>query len=50
MQRKIIVTGSHGVIGRAAAIRLAGQTDAKVYGLARRTEPAIPGSRRSRWT
>jgi nucleoside-diphosphate-sugar epimerase len=43
MQRKIIVTGSHGVIGRAAAMRLAGQPDTKVYGLARRTEPAIEG-------
>jgi nucleoside-diphosphate-sugar epimerase len=43
MQRKVLVAGSHGVIGRAAAIRLAGQPDTKVYGLSRRTDPAIDG-------
>ncbi|EWY38285.1 epimerase [Skermanella stibiiresistens SB22] len=43
MQRKIIVAGSHGVIGRAAALRLAGQPDTQVYGLSRRVEPSIDG-------
>jgi hypothetical protein len=27
MQRKVIVAGSHGVIGRAAAVRLTSQPD-----------------------
>ena len=43
MHRKIIVAGSHGVSGSAAAAHFASQPDTKVYGLSRRTEPAIQG-------
>jgi nucleoside-diphosphate-sugar epimerase len=43
MHRKILVAGAQGVIGRAAAIRLAAQPDTEVVGLSRRAEPAIPG-------
>ena len=43
MNRRIIVAGAQGVIGRAAAIRLAAQAGTEVFGLSRRTEPAIPG-------
>ncbi|MGH1588795.1 SDR family oxidoreductase [Methylobacterium phyllosphaerae] len=42
MQRKVLVAGAQGVIGRAAAIRLAAQPDTTVLGLSRRTEPSIP--------
>ncbi|POR41812.1 SDR family oxidoreductase [Methylobacterium sp. V23] len=42
MQRKVLVAGAQGVIGRAAAIRLAAQPETTVLGLSRRTEPAIP--------
>ena len=41
--RKVLVAGAQGVIGRAAAIRLAAQPDTEVLALSRRTEPAIPG-------
>jgi nucleoside-diphosphate-sugar epimerase len=40
MQRKILVAGAQGVIGRAAASRLAAQPDTTVLGLSRRTEPS----------
>ena len=43
MRRKIIVAGAQGVIGRAAAIRLAAQPDTEVFGLSRRRAPLIPG-------
>ena len=43
MNRRVIVAGAQGVIGRAAAIRLAAQADTEVFGLSRRTEPAITG-------
>jgi nucleoside-diphosphate-sugar epimerase len=43
MKRKVLVAGAQGVIGRAAARRLAGQPDTEVFGLSRRSEPAIPG-------
>ncbi len=43
MHRKIIVAGSHGVSGSAAAAHFGSQPDTKVYGLSRRTEPAIRG-------
>lgn len=42
MQRKVLVAGAQGVIGRAAATRLAAQPDTQVLGLSRRTEPSIP--------
>jgi len=42
MQRKILVAGAQGVIGRAATIRLAAQPDTTVLGLSRRTEPSVP--------
>jgi NAD(P)-dependent dehydrogenase (short-subunit alcohol dehydrogenase family) len=32
MNRRAIVAGVHGVIGRAAAIRLAAQADTEVFG------------------
>jgi nucleoside-diphosphate-sugar epimerase len=41
MHRKVLVAGAHGVIGRAAAIRLAAQPDTEVFGLSRRVEPSI---------
>lgn len=41
--RKILVAGAQGVIGRAAAIRLAAQPGTEVLALSRRLEPAIPG-------
>ena len=34
--RTVLVAGSQGVIGRAAACHLAAQADTKVYGLSRR--------------
>ncbi|CAA2160672.1 hypothetical protein MBRA_05828 [Methylobacterium brachiatum] len=40
MQRKILVAGAQGVIGRAAASRLAAQPDTTVLGLSRRIEPS----------
>ncbi len=43
MRRKVIVAGVYGVIGRAAAIRLASQPDTEVIGLSRRTERPIEG-------
>ena len=43
MHRKVLVAGAHGVIGRAAALRLADQPDTEVFGLSRRTVPAISG-------
>ncbi|MCC2975182.1 SDR family oxidoreductase [Sphingomonas sp. PL-96] len=43
MRRKVLVAGAQGVIGRAAALRLAAQPDTEVIGLSRRTEPALPG-------
>lgn len=43
MHRKIVVAGAQGVIGRAAAIRLAGRPDTEVVGLSRRREPDVPG-------
>lgn len=42
MHRKVLVAGAHGVIGRAAALRLAAQRDTEVFGLSRRAEP-LPG-------
>ncbi len=42
MQRKVLVAGAQGVIGRAAATRLAARPDTQVLGLSRRTEPSIP--------
>ena len=42
MQRKVLVAGAQGVIGRAAAIRFAAQPDTTVLGLSRRTEPSVP--------
>ena len=42
-QRRVIVAGVQGVAGRAAALRLAGQPDATVYGLSRRAAAGIPG-------
>jgi nucleoside-diphosphate-sugar epimerase len=39
----VIVAGGQGVIGRAAAIRLASQPDTDVIGLSRRTERSIEG-------
>jgi nucleoside-diphosphate-sugar epimerase len=45
MQRTVIVAGVYGVIGRAAAIRLAAQPDTQVIGLSRRTERPIEGVR-----
>ncbi len=42
MQRKVLVAGAQGVIGRAAAARLAARPDTQVLGLSRRTEPSIP--------
>lgn len=38
-----MVAGAQGVIGRAAAIRLASQPDTEVVGLSRRREPEVPG-------
>ncbi len=43
MRRKVIVAGVYGVIGRAAAIRLASQPDTEVIGLSRRAEHPIAG-------
>lgn len=43
MSRKFIVAGAQGVIGRAAAIRLADQPDTQVIGLSRREQDPIPG-------
>jgi nucleoside-diphosphate-sugar epimerase len=43
VHRKVIVAGAQGVIGRAAAIRLAAQPKTEVFGLSRRREPLIPG-------
>jgi len=43
MQRKVIVAGVQGVIGRAVATRLAGRPGTEVIGLSRRTEPRISG-------
>ncbi len=42
MQRKVLVAGAQGVIGRAAATRLAARSNTQVLGLSRRTEPSIP--------
>lgn len=42
MQRKVLVAGAQGVIGRAAATRLAARPDTQVLGLSRRTEPSVP--------
>ncbi len=42
-QRRMLVAGVQGVIGRAAARRLAGQPDTAVYGLSRRAAVGIPG-------
>jgi nucleoside-diphosphate-sugar epimerase len=42
MSRKIIVAGAQGVIGRAAAIRLAAQPDTQIIGLSRREQAPIP--------
>ena len=43
MSRKVLVAGAQGVIGRAAALRLASQPDTEVIGLSRRAEPALAG-------
>ena len=43
MHRKVLVAGAHGVIGRAAALRLSAQPDTEVFGLSRRAEPALSG-------
>ncbi len=43
MHRKVILAGVYGVIGRAAAIRLAGQPETEVIGLSRRTGEPIEG-------
>jgi nucleoside-diphosphate-sugar epimerase len=43
MRRKVLVAGAQGVIGRAAALRLASQPDVEVLGLSRRAEPALDG-------
>jgi nucleoside-diphosphate-sugar epimerase len=45
MPRKVLVAGVYGVIGRAAAIRLASQPDTEVIGLSRRVERPIAGIR-----
>jgi nucleoside-diphosphate-sugar epimerase len=42
MSRKIIVAGAQGVIGRAAATRLAARPDTHVIGLSRRAQDPIP--------
>ncbi len=42
-QRRMVVAGVQGVIGRAAARHLAGQLDTVVYGLSRRAAVGIPG-------
>ncbi len=42
-QRTVLVAGAHGVIGRAAAIRLASQPDTTVYGLSRRVGGGLAG-------
>ena len=41
--RTVLVAGTQGVIGRAAASHIAGQTDTKVYGLSRRTGADLAG-------
>jgi nucleoside-diphosphate-sugar epimerase len=41
--RTVLVAGSYGVIGHAAAARLAGQADTKVYGLSRRSGSGLEG-------
>lgn len=43
MSRRILVAGAQGVIGRAAALRLAGKSNTEVIGLSRRTVPALAG-------
>lgn len=43
MQRKVLVAGVQGVIGRAAALHLAEQSDTEVIGLSRRNDPVGPG-------
>jgi nucleoside-diphosphate-sugar epimerase len=43
MNRKVLIAGAQGVIGRAAALRLAGQPDTEVFGLSRRTGPPMSG-------
>jgi nucleoside-diphosphate-sugar epimerase len=43
MSRKTLVAGAQGVIGRAAALRLADQPNTEVIGLSRRAEPALAG-------
>jgi nucleoside-diphosphate-sugar epimerase len=43
MNRKVVVAGAQGVIGRAAALRLSAQPDTEVIGLSRRAEPALTG-------
>jgi nucleoside-diphosphate-sugar epimerase len=43
MNRRVLIAGAHGVIGRAAAMRLASQPDTEVFGLSRRTGPPIAG-------
>jgi len=45
MHRKVLVAGAQGVIGRAAALRLASQPDVEVIGLSRRTDPPVEGVR-----
>ncbi len=41
--RTVLVAGTQGVIGRAAASHLAAQADTKVYGLSRRTGAGLAG-------
>lgn len=43
MQRKVLVAGVQGVIGRAAALHLAAQSDTEVIGLSRRNDPVGHG-------
>jgi nucleoside-diphosphate-sugar epimerase len=45
MQRKVLVAGVHGVIGRAAALHLAKQAGTEVIGLSRRDAPVAGGVR-----
>jgi nucleoside-diphosphate-sugar epimerase len=43
MNRKVLVAGAQGVIGRAAALHLAAQPDVEVIGLSRRSDPPVEG-------
>lgn len=43
MDRKVLIAGAHGVIGRAVAIRLASQPDAEVFALSGKAHGADLG-------